>query len=1426
MEKENGTVETSSKNLRIISEIGREITSTLDLEKILIKIYNRVNELLDAWSFGIGLYCPEKECIEYKLAVENGVQYEAYTRDMKDKNQFPVWCIENKQPVFLNDVYSEYGKYIKSFGDDERGIKLKDGTDAQRAASMIYLPMMIKDKVIGILAVQSIRKNAYTENDIELLSNIASYAAIALENSRLYHNVEQEIKVRTKQVVEQKEELEKNVHNVKTLSKIGREITSTLDLEKVLFTIYQHVNQLMDANIFGIGLYNHEKLQIEYKLAIAHKVKYKPYYRDASDKNQFPVWCIENKKSLLINNVYEEYSNYISSYTSSYNELEDGTIADEVFSLIYLPILIKDNVVGIMSVQSSVKNAYKQHHVEILESIASYAAIALHNAQLYEHMEEDVKTRTLEVTHQKEEIEKTYQNIKALSEIGQKITATLSVAEIIEKVYENVNSLMDASVFAIGLLNIKTNTIDFHNPIEKGIKMPFFPLPLSNTNTFPVYCLTHSEKMFVSDIQEGFMKYFGEKKVTAISGEASQSLIYLPLIAKGKTIGVITVQSFRKQAYSQFHFNILQNLAIYSSIAIENARLYQNMEDEVKDRTKEVVYQKEELEKNFQNVKTLNKIGREITSTLDLEKVLFTIHEQVNKLMDASSFGIGLYYPEKQRIEYKLAIANNIKFKPYFRNTSDKNQFPVWCIENKKNILINDIYEEYSQYITSYTRPEYELEDGTKEEEILSLIYSPVIIKNEVLGIISVQSIRKNAYTPYHVEILETIASYAAIALHNARLYEHMEDEVKSRTREVISQKEEIEKTYDNNRLLSEIGQQITSSLNFEEIFSKLYHYVGKLMDVGCFGVRIYHPDQNEVEYKYEIEKGIRDQQSVFVSMDDIDNYSVWCIRNRKEIFINDNLAEYKKYTNQIKIVLGEMTHSLIFYPIIIGEKIIGVITIQSFEKNAYTQYHLDILKTLASYAAIALENANLYENLEEKVKERTKEVVQQKEEIDHAFQNIKLLSEIGQQITSSLNIETIFDNLHKNINEFMDAAAFGIRIYHPEKNTIEYKYEIENNKRGPVIEVSMEDDNNYSVWCIRNKKEIFINDNTNEFHHYIKSTYAAYGEIPVSLIFYPLLVNEKILGVVTVQSFKKGAYSPYHLNIIKTLASYTAIALDNARAYQDLNTALIRLQSTPQLVQAEKMASLGQLTAGIAHEINNPVNFISANINPLKRDLDDVLNLLTKYATIKNENDFKDQYETLERLKKEIDLEYLIDEIKSLLTGIEEGTKRTTEIVKGLRNFSRLDENAKKKASIHEGLDNTLTLLKNKYKDRIEVFKTYGDIPDIECYPGQLNQVFMNILSNSIQAIEGKGAVWISTMMLDKDNILIKIKDSGVGMSEEVKNKIFDPFFTTKDVGVGTGLGLSITYGIIEKHQGKIEVNTQVGKGAEFVITLPVNAG
>lgn len=282
------------------------------------------------------------------------------------------------------------------------------------------------------------------------------------------------------------------------------------------------------------------------------------------------------------------------------------------------------------------------------------------------------------------------------------------------------------------------------------------------------------------------------------------------------------------------------------------------------------------------------------------------------------------------------------------------------------------------------------------------------------------------------------------------------------------------------------------------------------------------------------------------------------------------------------------------------------------------------------------------------------------------------------------------------------------------------------------------------------------------------------------------------------------------------------------AERTEELKQTLADLKQTQsKLVDAEKMSSLGQLTAGIAHEINNPINFVSSNIAPLKRDIDDLKTIMNKYEEIKETDNVIEKMKEIEELKQELDLEYTIEELSTIIYGIEDGARRTTEIVSGLRNFSRLDEGEIQYANINEGVKSTIVLIKNKLEG-ITINMDLGIIPNIECYPGKLNQMVMNLIDNAIGAIKEKqfdnkeGIIDIKTKTVE-DAIHITINDNGIGIEDEVKERIFEPFFTTKEVGQGTGLGLSIVYSIVEQHKGEIEINSEINKGTEITIKLPI---
>jgi signal transduction histidine kinase/tetratricopeptide (TPR) repeat protein len=457
-----------------------------------------------------------------------------------------------------------------------------------------------------------------------------------------------------------------------------------------------------------------------------------------------------------------------------------------------------------------------------------------------------------------------------------------------------------------------------------------------------------------------------------------------------------------------------------------------------------------------------------------------------------------------------------------------------------------------------------------------------------------------------------------------------------------------------------------------------------------------------------------------------------------------------------------------------------------------------------------------LLQKQKEEIDAKAKELEKQKTDVEQ-------LEEIGKKITSSLSVEEIIGTVYNNVNSLMDAKVFGIGIYNEALKRIEFPATYENGQVLPSYSNDINDQNRVSVTCFNEGKEIVMGNLDEQHKDYIqKIPTPLTGDQAVSLIYLPLMAKGKKLGVITVQSFQQNAYSDYHLYMLRNIAIYAAIALENATSYTQLNQSMVHLKETQkQLIQSEKMASLGELTAGIAHEIQNPLNFVN-NFSEVNKEMLEELRSERSKAKADRDDDLQND---------------LIDNVISNEEKINHHGKRADAIVKGMLQHSRKSTGQKEPTDINALSDEYLRLsyhgLRAKDKTFNATMKTEFDesIGKINLIPQDIGRVILNLFNNAFYAVGEKKKqqsngyeplVSVSTKKID-GHINICVNDNGNGIPQNIVDKIFQPFFTTKPTGEGTGLGLSLSYDIIKAHGGTLKVETKEKEGSEFMIQLPI---
>ncbi|MBD2523157.1 GAF domain-containing protein [Nostoc sp. FACHB-133] len=863
--------------------------------------------------------------------------------------------------------------------------------------------------------------------------------------------------------------------------------------------------------------------------------------------------------------------------------------------------------------------------------------------------------------------------------------------------------------------------------------------------------------------------------------------LVVPLSRQKELWGLLCIhQCSEARNWKESEIEFIRQIADHLTVAIQQAK-----------HLHEVQLQAAKLAQAVQRDQVIAQIVDKIRSPLDIETIFKTTTQEIRKLLQADRVAIFSFNADWSGNFVAESFAEGwaplVGIEPAIADTYLQQTQGGRYVDNE-TFTVNDIYQ------AGLTDCHVTL---LEQFQAKAFATAPILQGDQLWGVIAAyQNVSPRQWQSYEVESLTKIGTQIGVALRHYKLLAHAQYQA------------------EQQKTLTSVITRIRESLDLDTIFQTTVTEARKMLQADRVAVFRFDP-QKDWEGEFISEDVVPECNSVIAEkVYDYcfgENFVSLYAQGRVNAIADIYQAKFPGC--YIQILEKFQVRANLVAPLLKKGELWGLLCIHQCNASRYWQpSEIEFTSQIAEQLGVALKQDSY-------LKQVQMQVVQLAEanEREKAMERQELLAATIDKIRQSLDIKTIFRTTTQAVRELLEVERVAIYRFNADWSG---KFVADSFKDGwkPVAQAQP---------MILKTFEGTDDDN----------------ELPRNETFVPIRQGEKLWGLlVAYQNSQPRYWKEEEINLLAQVAVQFGIAIQQAELLEqtkrqtlELTQALQELKQTQtRLIQGEKMAGLGQLLAGVAHEINNPVSFIFGNLIHLNEYIQELLNTVEIYRQNSS------LPPTVQEKIDNNDLDFIIEDLPKTLDSMKIGTERIHDIVLSLRNFSRTDEAELKAVDIHEGLDSTLLILGHRLKNNnerpaIEIVKEYATLPLLECYPSQLNQVFMNLLSNSIDALEEKFkaihqrylklsqrcpmiplTIWISTQTVN-NQIVIRIADNGLGIPEEVRSHMFDPFFTTKAPGKGTGLGLSISYQIVvEKHHGQIKCSSKPGEGTEFLIEIP----
>ncbi|AFY57479.1 histidine kinase with GAF domain [Rivularia sp. PCC 7116] len=1038
----------------------------------------------------------------------------------------------------------------------------------------------------------------------------------------------------------------------------------------------------------------------------------------------------------------------------------------QVRANLIVPLLQENVLWGLLCVHqcSDIRN-WKESEIEFIRLIAEHFTVAIQQAEYFRKLES-----------QATKLAQAAQRDKVIAQIVNKIRTPVEIDTIFQTATKDIRELIQAERVAIFRFNSDWSGNFVAESFTEGWNSLVGVQPTINDTYLQETQggrYVSGETFTVNDI---YQAQLSDCHIALLEQFQAKSFATAPIHQGDRLWGIIAAyQNSAPRIWLEDEVEIITQIGMQIGVALRHYELLFKARNQAKQQ------------------KTLTRVITRIRESLDLDTIFQTTVTEVQQMLKADRVAVfqfdaqkdweGEFVWESVAPQWDSVVAARV----YDRTFGDK--FAVHYQKGRVQ-AVADIYAEglsdcHQQILGQF--------------QVRANLVVPLLKGEELWGLLCVhQCSNSRNWEQEEIEFTRQIADNLGVALkHNKTLLE-------------------AQYQAEQQKALTGVITRIRESLDLDKIFKTTVTEVRQLLKVDRVGVFHFNSANDwEGEFIYE---DVADGWNSAIANKVYDHcfsenfaplYQQGRVNAIADIYQQESKDCYIKILEQFQV------RANVVAPLLKEGELWGLLCIhQCSNARNWESSEIEFIAQLAEQLGIALKQ-DLY------VKQVQTQAVQLAEanEREKAMERQKFLAATVDKIRQSLDIKTIFKTTTQAVRELLEVERVAI-------------YRFNSDWRGKFVADSFKDDWKPVINTQLIIQPTFSSDDDDD-------------NLPRNETFVPISQGEKLWGLlVAYQNSQPRYWKDEEVNLLAQVGTQLGIAIQQAELLEktkiqanEIAQALQELKQTQaQLIQGEKMAGLGQLMAGVAHEINNPVNFIFGNLTHVNGYIEDLLQVVNLH-----QQNYSNLPADIQSELEEFDLDFIISDLPKTLESMQVGAERIRQIVLSLRNFSRKDEADLKAVNIHEGLDSTLLILGHRLKSHgeypgIGIIKNYGELPPVQCYPAQLNQVFMNILSNSIDALEQKSSssekksevafnIKISTEAIN-DQVIIKITDNGSGIPEEIQNNIFDPFFTTKEVGKGTGLGLPICYQIIvEKHRGQIQCSSQLEKGTQFLIELPIKA-